>query len=51
MISAKIWWLFFGMVGGGLLLAFWLPWLAWYFSLPPTIRCNLPPRNRPWWIP
>lgn len=31
--------------------AAWAPWLAWYLSLPRHIRVNLPPRNRPWWLP
>lgn len=27
------------------------PSVAWYWTLPPRIRANLPPRGRPWWLP
>lgn len=40
-----------GAFAGSVIGNLWLPWLMWYCSLPSIIRRNLPPRNRPWWIP
>lgn len=43
--------IFFGAMLGTLVTGVWLPWLTWYFGLDPVVRRNLPPRNRPWWVP